>query len=320
MLPRKIVFIISPFITLLSGIAQIYSPDPHYGDTVQYSPFKDSVFVFNEPNYGDRISITLAVESPDSTDGWAFVWSKYDTTQHDYTFFLATSGVRSEIDTITTDGGYRVIYSKGAETDTSQVWVIFHDYKAEIDSINGVNYTCSLISITSFQPDGTYSYFVPGYDSVITISTSYSISWEKDTEEGSLPSSRFINALVTNPPYENTTYIQKLTDSKFGLERSDSLYFIAIRSKAALGIDTVPLYNSNYYPEKYGDYYGTRYYSSLPAEEYPGPSKFMFFDDGSKNAARFYLNFGDGIDTTYYSKDDTIIHEYHFPGPYTAVL
>ena len=192
MLPSKIVIIISPLITLFSGIAQIYSPDPHYSDTVQYSPYEDSVFVFNEPNYGDRISITLAVESPDSTDGWAFVWSKYDTTLRDYAFFIATSGMSSEIDTVASSGGYRVIRSKGATTDTSQVWIIFHDYQAEIDEINGVNFTCSVISITSFEPHNTYYYYVPGYDSVITIATTYRISWEKDTEEGSLPSSRFI--------------------------------------------------------------------------------------------------------------------------------
>ncbi len=321
MLPRKIVIIISPLITLFSGIAQIYSPDPHYSDTVQYSPYKDSVFVFNEPNYGDRISITLAVESPDSTDGWTFFWSKYDTTLRNYAFFLAISGMSSEIDTFTSSGGYRVIRRKGAITyDTSQVWIIFHDYKAEIDEIDGVNFTCSTISITSFEPQNTYYYYVPGYDSVITITTTYRISWEKDTKEGSLPSSRFINALVTDPPYENTTYVQKLKDTRFGLERTDSLYFIAIRSKAVLEVDTVPLYDKNYYPEKYGDYYGTRYYNTLDAEEYPGPAKFMFFNDSSKNAARFYLNFGDQTDTTFYSKDDTIIHEYYFPGTYKAVL
>ena len=320
MLQRKIVIFISPLITLFSGIAQIYSPDPHWSDAVQYEPYKDSIFVFNEPNFGDRISIALAVESPDSTDGWAFVWSKYDTMSRDFIFFLATSGMSSEIDTITSAGGYRVISSKGATTDTSQVWVIFHDYRAEIDEINGVNFTCSTISITSFEPQNTYYYYVPGYDSIVTISTTYRISWEKDTEEGSLPSSRFINALVTDPPYENTTYVQKLKDTRFGLERTDSLYFIAIRSKAVLGIDTVPLYDRNYYPEKYGDYYGKRYYSTLPPEEYPGPAKFMFFDDGSKNAARFYLNFDDGKDTTFYSKDDTIIHEYYFPGTYKAML
>ncbi len=320
MLLRKTVFIISPFITLFTGFAQIYSPDPHYSDTVQYSPYKDSVFVFNEPNYGDRISIILAADSPDSTDGWAFVWSKYDTSLRDYTFFLATSGIRSEVDTITSFAGYRVVRSKGAITDTSQVWVIFHDYKAEIDDVNGVYFTCTTISITSFEPQGTYRYFVPGQDSTINITTTYRITWEKDTEEGSLPSNRFINALVTNPPYENTTYVQKLRDNRFGLERTDSLYFIAIRSKAGLGIDTVPLYDRNYYPEKYGNYYGTRYYSSLNSEEYPGPAKFMFFDDGSKNAARFKLNFGDGEDTTFYSSNDTIIHEYYFPGTYKATL
>ncbi len=320
MLIRKILIIISSVITLFSGSAQIYSPDPHWSDTVQYQPYEDSVFVFNEPNYGDRISITLAAVSPDSTDGWAFVWSKYDVALRDFTFFMAESGMSSAIDTITADGGYRVICSKGAVSDTSQVWVIFHDYKAEIDDINGVNFTCSVISINSFEPEGTYIYYVPGYDSVISIATTYSISWEKDTEEGSLPSSRFINALVTNPPYENTTYVQKLKDNKFGLERTDSLYFIAIRSKASLGIDTVPLYDKKYYPEKYGEYYGTRYYSSLPAEEYPGPSKFMFYDDGSKNAARFYLNFGDEEDTTFFNKEDTIIHEYYYPGTYKATL
>lgn len=318
---HKILAVISSFFLLLPGISQIYTSNPHYSDTVRYSPFKDSVFVFNEPEYGDRISVTLAVKSPDSTEGWAFVWSKYDTVLLDYTSFLATTGNMSEIDTITSFAGYRVIRSKGAITDTSQVWVIFHDYKAEIDSINGVNFTCSTISINSFEPSGTYHYFIPGLDSAIAITTSYNISWEKDTEEGSLPSSRFINALVTNPPYENTTYVQKLKDTRFGLERSDSLYFIAIRSKAELGVDTVALYDRNYYPEEYGNYYGKRYYSTIEPEEYPGPAKFKFFDDGSKNTAKFRLNFGDDSkDTTFYSSSDTIIHEYYFPGKYKAVL
>jgi gliding motility-associated-like protein len=326
MLLRKIAVIISLSILFFPGIAQIYSHNPHYGDTVKYKPYKDSVFVFNEPDYGDRISITLAVESPDSTDGWAFVWSKYDPSLRDYSVFLATSGNRSEIDTITTFAGYRVIRSKGIVTDTSQVWVIFHDYKAEItskdenDTILDGYFDCFSTSFDIKTPYGAYKYYIPGIDSMISEPVIYTITWKKDTEEGSLPSARFGYITMNNPPYENTTYILNVKDIKFGLERDDTIYYKAIRSKAELGIDTVPLYNSKYYPESYGNYYGRRYYNSIDPGEYPGPSKFMFFDNGSKNTARFYLNFGDGSDTTFYNASDTIIHEYYFPGTYKALL
>lgn len=320
---QKILTVLSSFIVFFPGIAQIYSPDPHYSDTVQYSPCKDSVFVFNEPDYGDRISITLAVDSPDSTDGWAFIWSKYDTSLLDYTPFLATAGMTSGIDTMTTFAGIRVIRSKGTITDTSQVWVIFHDYRAEIiskdtDGVIPAEYTtCNTTIINSIEPNYTYHYFVPGHDSVISFSTTYHMSWEKDTEEGSLPTIRYNMARVVNPPYENTTYVQKLKDARFGLERSDTVFYIAVRSKAEL--DTIPilLSDKNYYPEKYGKYYGEEYHQSIKPE-YSSPAKILFFDNASKNAARFHLEFGDGNDTTFYNNNDTILHEYYYPGTYQA--
>ncbi len=313
------------FLLLLSvsGISQMYSPDAHYGDTVQYAPYKDSVFVFNEPDYGDKTEITLTADSPDSTSGWAFSWYKYDTTTLDYSFVFAVTGISSKIDTITTFAGYRLIRSKGATIDTSQVWVIFHDFKAEITTKDNegnipVDYTtCKITTIRSKKPVGTYPYNIPGIDSVTSISTSYNITWEKDTEEGSMPTTSFENAIVAIPPYDNTTYIQTVTDSKFKLERTDTVHYIAVKSKSVIGNEHIALNNPNFYPKKFGDYYTEDYES----KNISAPAKYKFYNNESRNATRFNLKFGDNTkDTTFYNLTDTIVHEFYYPGTYQTIL
>lgn len=314
------------YIILLSfpGIAQIYSPDIHYGEPVKYTPFKDSVFVFNQPGYGDKINITLAAVSPDSADGWAFTWFKYDTVSLNYTFVLSETGSSSKIDNISTYAGYRLIRSKGGNIDTSQVWVLFHDYKAAITDKdeNGnipVGQTgCFTTSLTTAFPVGNYKYHIPGINAIIKDTIIYLIIWKNNPVEGGLPPVRFGYVTMSNPPYENTTYTQIVRSSKFGLERRDSVNYIAVKSKSGIGHKHIPLYDKNYYPEQYGENYPKAYDDNLTEKSVP--ARFKFYSAESKNAVRFELNFGDKSDSAFYSTSDTIIHEYRYPGNYTAKL
>ncbi|MBN2612206.1 MAG: gliding motility-associated C-terminal domain-containing protein [Bacteroidales bacterium] len=322
---RKITLFYFSLLTAVTGIAQIYSPDPHFSDTVNYFPGKDSVFVFNQPNYGDRISITLASVSPDSANDWAFAWYKYDTVLLDYTMVFAHSGMKSEIDTITTYNGYRLIRSKGAYRDTAMVWVLFHDYNVKIttkDSAGNIpvlNTTCSSTTIRAATPEKRYRYHIPGVDSVVTEITEYDMAWEKDIEEGGLPTKSFTNAVVLNLPYENTMYTMTVTSRKFKLERKDSVNYIAVKSKADIGVDHILLSDLNYYPEHYGKNYGEKY---DPLDGKSAPTKFKFYNKESKNAASYKLKFGDynNADTVFYNIEDTIIYEYLYPGKFTATL
>ncbi|MFO7656286.1 MAG: gliding motility-associated C-terminal domain-containing protein [Bacteroidales bacterium] len=312
-------------LTTFSGYGQIFSPDPHFSDTVKYAPYSDSVFVFNKPEFGSKIAVTLESISPNSADGWAFAWYRYDTLLLDYSLVIAHSGITSKIDTITTYNGYRLIRSKGAYRDTSQVWVVFHDYNVKIitkdtaGNIPVLNTTCSSTTIRAVTPENRYWYHIPGIDSVITETTDYDIVWEKDIEEGGLPTKSFTNAVVLNLPYENTMYRMIVTSRKFKLERRDSVHYIAVKSKADIGADYIPLSDRNYYPDQYGEIYGEDY--KLPDGK-SAPAKFKFYNKESKNAARFELKFGDynGLDTVFSNLEDTIVYEYLYPGKFSAIL
>ena len=104
---------------------------------------------------------------------------------------------------------------------------------------------------------------------------------------------------------------------KLGLERTDTVYYIAVKSKSDIGNEHIALNDPAYYPKKYGDYYTDDYESNNVS----APAKFKFFNNESKNASRFIIKFGDDTeDTTFFDLTDTIVHEFLYPGTYNATL
>ncbi len=324
----KIAILISVMFSLPVS-AQIYSPDEHASDTVAYvmADKTDSVFIFNVPEPGGNLIASIAADSPDSLGGWTFRWYIYNPATFTYDLIGTASGSGTSIDTLTSFAGYRLIMNKGAEGDTSRVWVLFNDYSVTITSKDAEGHlpqspvfvNCKTIKLVSALDAADLYYHIPGMDSSIAIVPVYSVTWTKDTEAGSLPQRRTGDAYVNDPPYEDTWYTLTLRDN-FGLRRNDSVFFESIQPKAATSYNYIPLSDTKYYPEVYSYYYSWDNNTSPEVLGYPAPAKFLFTNSESKNAYRFIWHFGDDSVASSLTPDDTILHQYYFPGIYTVQM
>lgn len=323
----KIVFFVLAFFSFPLW-AQIYSPDPHSSVVAAYDA-SDSVLIFPVNVPGNINAVSIAAYSPDSLDGWTFRWYVYDQSIPDYQLINTTSGDHSSIDTITTFAGYRLIMNKGAQADTSNVWINFDDFNVEIISKdengnipNIPNYVrCDRTIIISRLDSADLFYYEPGTADLIRIYNAYRVNWEKDTEEGSSPDNRIGPAFVGDPPYEDTWYTINVIDN-FNVQRSDSVFYVSIRPKADLEYAYIPLTDTAYYPAEYSYLYqwDKETTSGTADNPAPAPAKFKFMNGNSKNAYKFTWSFGDDSTKSTSVIADTIVHNFLFPGKYTPQL
>ncbi len=299
--------------------AQITSPDKNGSVRAGYSPGQgsDSVFIFNRPAFQSEQQISLFATSIDGTPGWNFLWSVYNPFSCSWEIIpKADTGSISVIDTITVNSGYQVIMSKGLQNDTFTVWVVFNDFNVTITNkdddakVRFGDYNCASVSFFSDTTVSRLTYYDPYNCLIKTVQNSFTIRWTASEEESDVPPNRLITRLES-PPYKDTWYKISITDN-FKLVRSDSVLCPAIASKAYMQASYIELSDSVEYPDKlYKYYYG---------DEKSAPGKFRFDLSGSENAAWYQLKFGDG--EIYEPEADTerVVHEYKFPGEYTAVL
>ena len=305
--------------------AQLYAPGAAFSEDADYisQNTTDSIYIFNVPEYGGSIYCNLEALSPDSTDNWQFIWSLYDTLSGNFNLLGTITGSSSAIDTIDMSGCYQVIISKGAITDTFRAWVFINDFNVEIidkDDSGKIPFkylSCEYLDIEAEITQATLRYYIPGrIDTILYVFNSYEdIDWTTENEEGSgsKPGSR-LDPRIGDPPYEDTEYIITVTD-RFGLERSDNVFYESIISKAQFDNTYISLADEKYYPEDYELFYGGKYEQE---QKRTAPAKYKFFDNDSKNAVIYSINFGNEEDTTFYNKEDTIIYEFLYPGEYTV--
>jgi hypothetical protein len=304
--------------------AQLYAPDADYSEQVKYdSPGStDSVYIFNVPEYGSSANARLEALSPDGTDNWEFLWSLYNPATGNFIPDSTFSGSSSYIDNIGTSAGYQVVFTKNGTVDTCRAWILLNDFNVEITTkdnsgkLPSLYFSCEYIDLEAEVTGNVLYYYIPGRtDTILYVSNSYSnIEWVAENEEGSgSKPGGVLDPRVSNPPYEDTKYIITVLD-KFNCERSDTVLYESIQSKAEFDYAYIELTDAEYYPEEYGLFYGGDY------DKISAPAKYKFFNTDSRNAASYLLKFGNGDDTTFYSGDDTIIYEYLLPGDYKATL
>jgi gliding motility-associated-like protein len=302
--------------------AQIYAPAASYSFYAKYNPpgGTDSVFIFNRPAYKAEITTSIVAASIDSTPGWTFQWSVFDPLDTSYNALPATdTGMYSKIDTISISSGYQVEMIRGAERDTFRIWLLINDLDLRITNKDAENklkfgyYKCSSLDLHADTTRIPLFYYNPESGKKLDVDNNYIIRWTTDNEEASSPPSRLITR-VTNPPSEDTWYVLTLTD-KFGLERSDSVFYESIQSKADINEEYVSLSDPLEYPKNYLNY--DKFYDSL---SYSAPGKYRFDVSGSRNMASYEINFGDG--NVFNSVGDIlkVIHEYEKPDTFTVVL
>lgn len=325
---RRVFILFFSILSMVKLKSQIYSPYNHISERTLYSingKF-DSIFIFNILKSGQKITITLAANSFEENISCNFYWYRYDFNLKQYVQIKIDNGVNSKIDTITSDGGYRLIREKDGNYDTSRVWVYFNDFNIRIVSKDENEQlpqvppytTCAMLNIVTELKNKTFTYYHPISGNSYVLNNNYDISWEKDKDVGSLPTRKW-NAYVYDPPYEDTWYKITVKD-RFNLKRMDSVFYKTVQTKAEITSKYIELYDKKYYPEHYGVYYGKSYYSKLTPEEYPAPAKFIFTAENSKNVAKYNWKIDNEIDTFFYNLKDTFLHEFYFPGRYRVKL
>ncbi|WP_421918151.1 gliding motility-associated C-terminal domain-containing protein [Marinifilum sp.] len=128
---------------------QISAPKSSYRSLTEYTATaNDSIFVFCD-NIGTGVG-ELRADSPDRTNGWTFNWTKWDVATNDFTTnVLIESNQSFSILSNLTDGRYRVIISKGGETDVVSVaWVLNNTNSIPVLSLDlmdcvGVHFSAS---------------------------------------------------------------------------------------------------------------------------------------------------------------------------------
>ncbi len=299
--------------------AQISAPQKNGGILAAYSSNQgnDSVFIFNRPEYQANHTVSLVATSVDKTPGWNFIWSVYNPISCSWEVIpKADTGNISTIDTITINSGYQVIMSKGLQNDTFTVWVVFNDFSVSITNkddsakIRFGDYNCTSVSFFSDTTVSQLIYYDPYTCAVHTVKNSYTIRWTASDEESDVPSNRLITRL-NSPPYKDTWYKISITDN-FKLVRTDSVLCPAIASKALMQASYIALSDSVEYHDKLYRYYYD--------DEKSAPGKFKFDLSGSENAVWYQIKFGDGEIYEPATDTERIVHEYKFPGEYTAVL
>ena len=299
--------------------AQFSSTDKDASFKAKYPSNKgtDSVFIFNKPVFDANATISLQATSTDSTSGWSFIWSVYNTTTRSYDIIpKADTGISSTIDTISVSSGYQVIMTKGISSDTFRVWLLFNDFNVVVTNKNDsgeVTYDyrgCESVTLKADTIVYPLWYPEPGTDNRIDTANQYQFTWEADNDLSEDPTGTF-TARVNNPPFRDTWYIVTVTDS-FNLSRSDSVICPAITSKAAITAEYVTLSDSLEYGDKPYHYYYD--------DDKSAPGKYRFDLSGSENAASYQIKFGDGEMIETQTDTAKLVHEYKLPGTYTATL
>ncbi len=299
--------------------AQISAPGKNGGIRTAYSSVQgtDSVFIFNRPDFEANSTVSLIATSADKTPGWNFIWSVFNPISCAWEIIpKADTGSISVIDSISVNSGYQVIMSKGLQNDTFTVWVVFNDFAVTITNkddsakVRFGDYNCASVSFFSDTTVYQLTYYDPNTCMPNTVKNSYTIRWTASDEESDVPPNRLI-ARLESPPYKDTWYKISITDN-FKLVRSDSILCPAIASKAFMQASYIELSDSIEYPGKLYKYYYD--------DEKSAPGRFRFDLSGSENAVWYELKFGDGEIYEPVADTERIVHEYKFPGEYTAVL
>lgn len=299
--------------------AQVYAPAKNDSFAATYSGGTDKVFVFNRPQYKGVIAASIIAVSIDRLSGWSFQWSVFDPGTMTYKAVPGSgSGWFSEIDTITVSSGYQVVMTKGAASQVFRIWILVNDLDVKITNKDAEDkllfgyYNCSSLDLRADTTRIPLFYYDPDTKVRIYPAVNDTIRWKTDNPKASKPPNKLI-ARVYNPPSEDTWYIITLS-GKYGLRRSDSVFYESIQSDAILATpEYINLSDEVEYPGRnYGDYYKDNIFSA--------PGKYRFDITGSRNMASYEIDFGDG--EVFNSDGDSliVIHEYKKPGKYKVVL
>ncbi len=297
--------------------AQIFAPAANDSFDASYN-LNHRVFVFNRSAYQAPINAAIISISPDKTSGWTFSWSVYNAPTVSYVPLPpAGSGSFSVLNNITVSGGYQVIATKGAVSNTYRVWVLINDLDVIItnktvdDTLEFGYYACGSVDFRADTIRPPLYYYNPSTGSRIYAPNSYLIRWTSDNPDAPAPPNRLLTR-ATDLPWQDTWYKITVSDN-YGLSRSDSVIYNSIESHAEFTSQYIPLSDETYYPNRnYEDFYEDDILSA--------PGKFRFDLSGSENLTDYELIFGDG-DTIKYIRDSvSVVHEYKKPGTYKAIL
>jgi hypothetical protein len=319
-LTKKWYLVLAVLLIFCNMQAQVFAPAAYDSTNAQYG--NDKVFVFNRPEYKADLTASIIALSPDGLNNWTFQWAVYFPQDSGYSnLSLPTTGSSSVVDTITVSSGYRVAMTNGTENHIFRVWVIINDLsvaitnKDEGDTVLFGYYNCASLDFRADSVRIPLYYYNPSTGSRVNLFNIYSIRWSADNDEATIPPGRLLTR-VSDPPWMDTWYTITITDS-YGMERSDSVFYKSIQSKAQIKdpIEYIKLVDDTVnYPNH--DWFDTFYdYDDVSA-----PARFKIDISESKNLSKYLLVFGDGDSVTGSLDSLLYIHEYKKPGEYKVIL
>ena len=313
---------ISILIIISCGIkAQIFAPAAN--DSVLASYGNDKVFIFNAPSFGAETDAALTAVAVNDTEAWTIQWAVYDKPDSSFRLIASpASGNVSTIDTVTVSAGYRAILNSPTVTDTFTAWVIINDLDVRItnkdqwDTLLYGYYDCASLDLHADTTKPAASYYNPDTHEKLTPGNLYTIRWTTDNPEATNPSGRLLTR-VGSPPWKDTWYKLTVTD-RFGLERSDSVIYNSIQSKADITAARYIPPNEDTLNHDTREWYDKFYNYDDGSKS--APALFRFDVSGSKNLENYEFTFGDG-DSVLMDNDSVIFfHEFLQPGTYQVVL
>ncbi len=248
---------------------------------------RDPVFIYCPDGDGNPLFGSLTATPPGGTAGWDFTWTYYNPATNSYdSTVLAESGTASSTVNDLGSGGYAVRIRDAATLDTTFYAWVFVDTPRVKAAV--LNFTCDYVALKGDTASAPFAYYNTSKDSAINLRNGLTFLWTAVPESAIPWPDLETDPIIYNPPYEDTWYTLKVTDS-FGCRNSASVFYETIHVKADFEVD----------PDN----------GEAPLE--------VTFTNKSINGVTYEWKFGD--DTVFYGETPDP-HTYYIPGDYVPVL
>lgn len=209
------------------GRAQISSSADGTASTQYASGTQDQIFIFCTTPGGAEASLTASSVSGSAAN---FEWFRYDETAGSFqTYQVDNSGRTFSTISGLQDGGYRVVVTVGAETETYTSWVFnsWYAVSAEITESD-----CDYLQLVGRFDEANFTYTDLNAGGSLSLNKNVQVRWEANSTN----ISSLLSPAIYFPPVENTTYQITVFDD-FGCSGQATVFYQSIVPEAIFTAD-----------------------------------------------------------------------------------